>query len=423
MVEIEEEEVFVCESCGYKTSDIDELVCIDGNLYCDDCYETCDDCGDDVLETYETASGSHICNSCRSDSYVRCENCGELIHQDDIHTYHGDYYCEDCLPSDTIREYHDNPTWLIRSIDDCIDKRSYWSHDERLIGVEMEMQGRSYESCANAMSEILEDESYGCLMHDGSLDCGFEHVSMPMTKEFFDQMYPLDEICKCARKYRMEAHDPEEPGLHVHLSWSWFGSNSQKQHATLLNVVYLLDKYRNDFWLPISRRSEESLNNWCESLNLNYAQSFSELDDRNGHYKIINFRRETVELRLFKGSVQEKSVRAAVELYCKLVELCRLYPFEVIESLSIDEIRSYLEWNTGYVSDYLRLRLKGEFEPVMNLNSKLLLRKVKLQAMERMKFDYVDQSYQCISPVTEEVYHPYRGRYETVISCPIPLEL
>ena len=123
-------EIYVCENCGYESENFDDFRMISGDLYCDECYYVCDHCGDICLHIYTTQDNNEICESCRCNYYYRCENCGELIEESEIHTYHGDIYCSDCfseLEGDDIRDYHDNPTLLCRSIDDSEDRRSYWS--------------------------------------------------------------------------------------------------------------------------------------------------------------------------------------------------------------------------------------------------------------------------------------------------------
>ena len=92
----EEEIIYSCNECGHESYDIDDFVCINGDLYCESCYYVCDDCGEYCLETFETDNGNDICQSCRWDHYYNCESCGALIHEDDSYRRHGDILCQSC---------------------------------------------------------------------------------------------------------------------------------------------------------------------------------------------------------------------------------------------------------------------------------------------------------------------------------------
>lgn len=420
---MESEELFICENCGNEF-EYDDLTRINGHLYCEDCFEICDCCGANVLRTYETAEDGDICSNCVSSYYLTCDRCGGLYHADTMHNHRGDTICESCYEcmrsTYGIRDYHDGPCLLVRSVDDSEDKRSYWSDDMLTIGIEQEAQGGRVDACQRAMGIILDDESFGWMERDGSLDDGFELVSMPMTKEFFDTRYPLTDICKCFSSHHMKAHDPEEPGLHIHLSWSWFGISQKSQRDTLLKCVYLLDKYRDEFFSPISRRSDDSLNNWAEPLNMRYPRDWNEFENKSGHYKIINARCNTVELRLFKGSIQEKSIRAAVDLYTNLIDICKMYTWDIIELLSVFELRTLLEEDSEYLHEYFELRFKDGFKPLINLKSNLLLRRLRYELNDGLKSDWFNQSYQELSMEIEDVYSTYRSRYEMVFNPCIP---
>lgn len=411
-----DEEIYVCEGCGYESENFDDFRRFNGRLYCENCYYVCDHCGHVCLHTYTTNDGLEICENCMYDYYYRCENCGELIHEDDTYTYRGDVYCSDCFSElerddDIIRDYHDNPTLLCRSMDDSEDKRSYWSDDLQLIGLEIEMQGGCVHDTAVSIHQHLQNETIGYICHDGSLDDGIEVISMPMTKEFFDKVFPLDKICASAIYHGMEAHYPEEPGLHIHLSKCWYGSTKKEQKSTIMNLIHILDKYRSK-WLKVSRRPKGSYDSWSEPYNLKYPQNYDEIMDRNSHYQIISIRNNTVELRMFKGSIVEHSIRSAVEFYIRIVDLCKTYSFEVIDSLSFDEIRSYISLNSEYVSEYMEKRFRDGFKPDSIINLKIDFRMRRLKLIDNLKSDYFNQAYNEINPEMVSYYHRYFDRYD-----------
>lgn len=111
--EEEREKVGTCIGCGqviYDGDDYEEDS--DGNYLCEDCrddYVKCDDCGCFVHEDnatwvydnrgYEIA----VCQGCLDDNYFSCEDCGEWHHNDDCYTTYNDHYiCESCRDNDYV---------------------------------------------------------------------------------------------------------------------------------------------------------------------------------------------------------------------------------------------------------------------------------------------------------------------------------
>jgi len=424
MSEFNEEEITnllnVCANCGYSSYEDDEFTVIDGNLYCEGCFERCDVCGHASLLLVETQNDGRVCEYCR-EYYIPCELCGDLIHEDGIRMHRGRYlcvYCYDDLPNGYIRDYHDNPSLICRSMDDSEDMRSYWSTDLNLLGIEMEMQEGDIDLCAAQLSDLLDEETLGYLMHDGSLDNGIEVVSMPMTRDFFDRKYPLTDICRIAKETAMKAHDPDEPGLHIHLSWSWFGDDLNEQKNTLLKCVYLLDKYR-DFWETISRRSDYSFERWCEPYHLAYWRDYDELERLNNHYKILNFRRHTIELRVFKGSIVENTIRTSIDIYIGLVDLCRSHSFEIIETISLKDLVSYLSLSERS-EKYIKKWLKYDFEINKGIKLKLDFAEEFLKIKAKMKLNYFNQEYTALDPRIEEHIDPLYGYTEIRVYPCIP---
>ena len=415
MVDIEdmEEEIFTCVNCGYETSNIDDLVCINGDLYCDDCYYTCSDCGEYCLEVDELPNGDEICRSCRWDHYHRCENCFDLIHVDESFRYHGDVLCESCYNDvhGDIREYHDTPTWYMRSVDDSEDLRSPRDY-MKLIGIEFEMQNGDRSSFVSRINDVFDGEKIAYCMHDGSLDdeTGVECITMPMTYEFFRQKFPLQSMCNIARSEGMESHNTNQCGLHIHASKAYFGNTTKEQQTTLLKLVYILDFYRYDFILKASRRKQEEFDSWAQGINLNIRTDYSEFQNKSGHRSIINERYTTYELRAFNGTLKETSVIASVDLYIGLINFCRSHSWELIDRMTLNDLMSYLGEDSANLKEYFVYRRFSNYTHNDLIITKMSLLQVDIEREAEIRSHLWNNTYSSINPVIETYYSGYYGR-------------
>lgn len=97
------------------------IVCgdeIDKGLYCCDCKHgsyVCDECGCRCEELFDVRNSDgewiQVCERCRDDNYVCCEECGEYWPEDNVTYVDGSYYCDSCLDEyceecDECGDYH-----------------------------------------------------------------------------------------------------------------------------------------------------------------------------------------------------------------------------------------------------------------------------------------------------------------------------
>lgn len=72
-----------------------------GEYYCGECVEdwdTCTDCGRLVPDFAQRTlyNGDVICDDCYGENYFTCDRCGEIYHMDDRYTYGSEWLCCDC---------------------------------------------------------------------------------------------------------------------------------------------------------------------------------------------------------------------------------------------------------------------------------------------------------------------------------------
>ena len=147
------ENMNVCTECGCTGEELFELnINGEDRLVCADCAKSlgfvqCSDCGEWVPEddALTTADGDTICESCYSDSYFTCEDCGEIFHMYDAvrvnpDTWREAYVCQRCADDDYYRcddcgQYftdsyiHEDDQGTV-ICDDCWDRHDYTACDD-----------------------------------------------------------------------------------------------------------------------------------------------------------------------------------------------------------------------------------------------------------------------------------------------------
>lgn len=216
---------FYCEECSVECIECGEYILkeaatetYDGNFICEDCYYdnyfTCEDCGkvypsedchwiadegkdvcNKCLDNYYKCEACHkyfsregvcetydeywVCNECFRNSYRTCEDCGRAVSDDDYYYNEIDRcnYCPDCEGNHqySIYNYHDYEDFCKRQIYGETGTKEFF-------GLEIEVSGDS--AYADDFLAIVPDV---VLMHDGSIEEGFEIVTEPMTRGYISE--------------------------------------------------------------------------------------------------------------------------------------------------------------------------------------------------------------------------------------------
>lgn len=315
-----------CFDCGnyFPTSKGVEI----GNIWfcsgCSDIWTVCDDCDYVVRrdETCATASGSLICAYCRENHYVRCCHCEELIHEDESCCVDGECYCSECAPESSDREnvfgYHGwNGVYRRRQMDGE-------SPSEPTFGVELEADGGNFDYDQFAG---WADDGLIHFEEDGSLSCdGVECISQPCTLRYHLVKFPWREICEELVSQGFRSHDTKTCGLHVHIG------RNEVSPLTFVKMDFLIN-HENWFFKKLSRRSD---NSYCEYeyRSMMLAQKGKQEGDHCDRYHAVNTtNEETVEIRIFKGTLKTATLLGCVELCHALVKfLPEISMKELVES-------------------------------------------------------------------------------------------
>jgi len=337
------DEVEIKYKCTVCTSELDDVIKTRYDvMVCNDCVVICRRC-DDILSTndeFNDVEGDTWCQSCTSDSAHWCDMCenyftGYTYGADDTsdcmceRCYENNTtYCEDCdatyvngceynhddeADGRVIHDYSYRPDPIFHSSEDE-QTRLYFG-----IEVETEVRNQNYTQrriSAEYASIILESENLAYLKSDGSLACGFEIVTHPLSHSYF------------------------------------------MNDAGTLRFLQLV--YNNkDFYEVMAGRSSSHWAKFDDNVDPNTGQkSFKHKFDRHGsdRYSAVNTNnRNTLEMRIFRGSLNQNYIKACIDLAHASVEFTRV--------MSVPEIRNH-KLDCINLIQYIRDR--NELYPALN---------------------------------------------------------
>ena len=358
----EEEQAYICQDCydnSYYTCEecgevihCDKSTYINDTIYCQTCvnnkFTACRHCGKYVAndETYETENGD-VCETCRYDHFEECVECGSVYYRDNMHydDYDDCYYCDDCVKERTIKEYSYKPTPL------------FLGNGSLYMGIELEIDGAGTNE-ENAR-KIQEEENNIYIKRDGSLDEGLELVSHPATLEYHENKMRWYELMETALNLGYTSHDAGTCGLHIHVSRGFFGTDEEEQEQGIQKVLYFMEIFWSKM-LIFSRRTQEQLEQWANSYGLKNGETPEELYEKAKNervrYRAINIlNRNTIEFRLYRGTLKYNTFIATLQMTALICQLCKGATDEFIINLEWDYIPELAKAN-GYneLVEYLK---------------------------------------------------------------------
>ena len=357
------QETFICNNCGVEFS-LDDVIYVGDDLLCPDCADnlttTCEHCHEYVyIEDTITDRITTLCRDCYSNSYYTCENCETIIHTDNTYYANDDSdrpLCYSCWQNhrNTIHEYSYVPDNLI-----------FHGKGNRYFGVELEIDdGGTDNDNAQALLEVANDRAENLYIKtDGSLNEGLELVTHPMTLEYHINDMPWADLLYEAKSLGYLSHSSETCGLHVHISRTAFGSTYAAQEECIARLVFFVEKFWSEL-LRFSRRTRSQLNRWaarygmklCPKEQIDHAKNSCA-----GRYTAVNLTNsETVELRLFRGTLKLNTLIATLQFVnhlCEVAislsdqELQDMSWFDFLDMISEPELIQYLKERRLYVNE------------------------------------------------------------------------
>jgi hypothetical protein len=289
-----------------------------------------------------------------------CEYCTEsrASYCDDCDEYYAEG-CEECLNSRDIHDYQYRPDPIFRSVEG--------ENTKLYFGIEIETEvsrvGRDITACSEYAAQILEHEhDLAYLKHDGSLNNGFEIVTHPASHAYYKQEdNPLWEVLETLRSqpYAMKSWDTGTCGLHIHISRAGFSSGSH-QHR-FLQLVYNNQEFystlagrESSHWAKFDDivRSERQIDEngmWSYKQRRSYKHKLARHNDNcSDRYSAVNtLNRHTLEMRIFRGTINGFTVKAALDLAHASVEYTRelRVPDVWASALMAENFMEYIKMN------------------------------------------------------------------------------
>lgn len=360
--------VGVCAYCDSIGTDRDDWYTVDGNNWCESCWENesfyCDHC-EENLNSHRTGyslidGNERWCEYCTQDHANYCENCDE---------YYSSNACRECGgDADLIQEYRYKPDPVFHGI----DKHNLF------MGFELEMELNQCPNYGEAVESTrpLVDSQTAYLKRDGSINgVGFELVTHPHTLGAYEQATEMWDIIERLRTdYRARSWDTDSCGLHVHVSRNAFKSGAHIHR--FLKLIYgnpvemskLGGRKGNRFagFDDVYIKDEYGI----PRFNLTNKVSKPYKTERYGAVNVLN--EHTLELRFFRGNMKREGVMSALELTHAAVEYARDLSISDVKlgMLSWDWFADWVASNNGL---YPNLYLRMSKVPSVNLNTRPLL--------------------------------------------------
>jgi hypothetical protein len=163
--------------------------------------------------------------------------------------------------------------------------------------------------------------------------------------------------------------DVETCGLHVHVDRRAFGETEMEQEVNIGKLIYLFERFWGEIVGLSRRRDSDKINRYAKRYLFNYASDYSSFDeflrsnkntlefDMDRYFSVNLKNSKTVEIRIFKGTLNFDSIVGIVQFVNRLV---------VASNYSIEKVRKISFW--GIIAPLMK---KPEFESyIKNVNSK-----------------------------------------------------
>lgn len=301
----------------------------------------CDGCGDYYSNSYDyfTHYDSIYCENCRDNNFYSCNRCDETVHQDDDHD------CSEYEDS-VVHSYSYKPY-------PCFFGTTKGSAHYHL-GFELEVESRNEDNCydeAKNVQDSLGTRAY--MKEDGSLRGGFEIVTHPHTLEEYKDNFPW-EFIRVAKRNNLVSWNSPRCGFHVHVSRYAFGPGmkpSESPENYYQRTIIVRQQHELKFLKLIydNERQVQRLagrkSDWARFTDKgNLWRKVKHGYQSEGHYSAVNVENSnTIEVRVFRGSLKQERLMANLEFVHSAVEYTR--------NLRVSATNKALSWiaYSGYV--------------------------------------------------------------------------
>ena len=282
------------------------------------------------------------------DKIKKCQLCGSYFYT----TEKKEIFCNGCKNISqqiAIRGYHDNP------------KRFYYKNNHAVartkefagFGIELEVQQKDYDEnlskkCRTEILDIVaKDDPRRRLyfMRDGSVRNGFEIISQPHEERELLKIN-WEKVLETLQKHKFRSHNGGACGFHIHSSRYLYGKTREEQNKNIAKLIYFYEKN----WDELFKFSRRETDRWCRKYTgdstYRNGQRYTISPTRehcenivnygyHDRYKAVNItNRNTIEFRMFRGTLVLNTFKSALDLTFALVRNCKTIEWEDIDNVS-----------------------------------------------------------------------------------------
>ena len=303
----------------YWIEDIDESLCY--NCFChSECFN-CNDCDRNL--SGDMYSGDDLCEDCYSDSYSYCEDCDESYNSNDYSI------CPDCSGVKLYSYSYKPEPVFFGSVPE----------DKLYFGMELEMSGGDRADLVNKSYELFGDMVY--CKKDGSVASGFELVTHPINAREFNTLFNADNLKELSRMGGRSWDSNYECGIHISLSKLAF---TPKHKYSFTKLMF----DNENFFTSFAGRNTSYARFVKDDNGKSPAIKYAKGDSNDLRYLAINGQNATtLEVRIFKGSLNPVRLRRNVEILLAMYDFTKMITVKNIidNELTIENFIEYVNSN------------------------------------------------------------------------------
>ena len=366
MVYIEDIHTQVCECCANNGD-----------------YFLCHDCGNWYTTDYANSCYNgefSVCDRCRDNHYTYVECCDTFIDSD--HAYYNEqndcYYCEDHYDEDIdIYDYHGFSNWQKQTLKN--------ENPPYCIGFELEVENTKHSHDNNDLARFVKNTYPVICSKDGSIDYGFEIVSHPLSYNYIvENQDKLKTMLEELASRGCESHNPGTCGLHFHVT-------HPHNDDIIDRIILIMETYKEEL-ITFSRRTSGQMEQWCKFLSdikdgedcksLYYIKKNKETSTRYMALNLTNY--NTIEFRIFRGTLNFDTFMASVELVNNIMTLCSNLEIP-IEEITWDRLTE-----TQFAHTYCDVKnIRSTIIPHSN-DDKYIEEEKKLEKLKKKVREFID---------------------------------
>lgn len=338
--------------------------------WCRDCVDSdaveCSDCGElfsassDAIDQYDTWDGDSVdlCVECRDENWRECYHCGNIVpYNDTYYDDNDDACCPDCYEShrrsDNLESYsHTIGEWFWQDDGTKVLEWERSKEQRRRLYLGIELETSDNDNPSDLADDLIDEFTHDrlCCKQDCSIGSdGVEIVSQPMTPLCHLSHGMWETVADIVRRHGGVSHDGGRCGLHIHISRDFF-----RDHDAVYRLDRLFTRFRPQL-VNFSRRGSYEVQRWCGIDTEDELAKVDDVEKRKaewyrkkgyaGRYQAVNDTcYNTVEIRLWRGTLNQQTFRATVELTAGLAIICNTMGDKLADQLTWSMVKTLVRY-------------------------------------------------------------------------------